>query len=256
LSSTAARLAMDAIHSAVVAYKHYALRDYAIAHALLDRSRESFSLLFEDGLPRAGLAVIDLELNAIRVDVAGKQTARATARAVEILHVLYSGRGRLGRLDVDLSATLSPAEWASVNHFFTDALLSKLIDTGEREHIQALFGGLCAGSADWARGDMRAAFDYYETLLQERSSDDLDREFVASGALTGLPPSLQYLIVFALLDNAPQAASPAALGDIRRYFAARPEIGKLRQCAWCDERTLPAAPAGMVHEAPGTPALA
>lgn len=256
LSSTAARSAMDAVYCAMVAYKHYALRDYAAAHALLDRSRTSFGALFEDGFPRAALALIDLELNAIRVDVAGRQTARAMARAAEILHLLYRGRGRLGHLDVDLPAALSPAESASISHFFTDALLSKLIGSDERAHIQALFASLCAGTADWERSDMRAAFGHYGRLLNGRSSDELDREFVAGGVLAGLPASLQYLVVFAMLERAPQAAGPAALADIRRYFAERPEIGKLRHCAWCDERTLSGAPAGTAHEVPAIPALA
>lgn len=256
LSSTAARSAMDAIHAAMVAYKHYALRDYAAAHALLDRGRAAFGALFEDGFPRAALALIDLELNAIRVDVAAGQTARAVARAVETLQLLYRGHGRLARFDIDWSATLSQAESASISHFFTDALLSKLIGTDEREHIQALFAGLCADTADWERSDLRVAFGHYERLLNGRSSDALDREFVAGGALAGLPSSLQYLIVFAMLAGAPHATSPAAMADIRRYFDDRPEIGKLRLCAWCDERTLSAGQGGTDHAAPGIPALA
>lgn len=250
LASTAAQAAMDAMYSTMIAYKYYALRDYATAHGWLERGRESFGRLFDDGMPRAALALVDLELNAVRVNVAAGQAETAVAQTVAILNLLYSRRGRLAGFDVDLSAALTVSELDAISDFFTDALLSKLIVAAERRHVRRLFGDLCAGMSAWTRHDMRLAFDHYETLLTGRSTDERDQAFVAAGALARLPASVQYVIVCAMLENDPRAVGPALAG-IQHYFAGRREIEKLRRCSWCDERTLFARPADTAHEVPG-----
>lgn len=239
LASALAQAGIDAIESAMIAYKYYAVRDYTEAHACLDRSREFFCRLIDSGLARAALGLLDLELNAIRVHVASGQTAQAVAQSIDVLALLYGGRGRLARVDIDFAATMSAAELRSIRDFFTDALLAKLIGTNDFPRIRALFAGLCASSAGWPRNALRTAFDYYAKLLDGPAPADADAGFVASAALAALPASVQYLIVFAMLAQDPQAAQAATVARIRRHFGTRRELAKLRDCAWCDERRWP-----------------
>lgn len=232
LRSAAARAGMEALYSAVVAYKHYAERDYESALACLERSRQCFETLRADGFERALLAMADLHLNMVRVYVASGQTGKAVDTAVEVLQFLYSGRGGFSA-PADLTTLYTPVELRSITNFFTDALISKLLSTNDHAQIDAFFQQLSATTADWTPGALRTAFETYFRMTKDVVADGLDREFLSIVSIPALPVSLQYFIVAGHLKHRSEAASPTASSVIDAYFDKLPEVKRLRTYSWC-----------------------
>lgn len=256
LCSAAAQAAMVELYSSVAAYRHYVARDYAQAIAGLELSRQCNYLVYEAGLTQAALALIDLDMNEIRVRVASKQMAQAIEKSVETLKLLYSRQARISGSLVDYSTTFSPADQDSTDRFFTDAVITKLLGTNDHPHIQNFFSRLCATIPDWAPGGLRLAFEHYADLLSGADSDELDRQFLRAVTVPALPLSLQYLLVCAHRKKAGLAASPCALRIIEQYFSARRQLDRLRRCSWCDHFSVRDVMTGAVDEISELPALA
>lgn len=232
LHSDAARAGMEALYCAVVAYKHYAVRDYATAVDCLERSRRCFEALRADGFERALLAMADLHLNLVRVYVAAGQTGKAVDTAVDVLQFLFSGHGRFAA-PTDLAALYSPAELSSIRNFFTDALISKLLSTNDHAQIDAFFQQLSATTARWTPGALRTAFETYFRMTGDLAADGLDREFLSAVSIPALPVSLQYFIVSGHLKHRREAADPTTSAVIGAYFDGLPEVKRLRTYSWC-----------------------
>jgi hypothetical protein len=248
LGSAAAQAAMEALHSSMAAYRHYVARDYEQAFACLERSRQCNYLLHETGLTRVAVALIDLDLNEIRVQVASKQIEQAIGKSVEMLKLLYSRQARISESVIDYSTDFSPADQDSIDRFVTDAVITKLLGTNDHSCIQYFFSKLCATIPDWAPGGVGLALQHYADLLSGADSDESNRLFLRTVTVPALPLSLQYLLVCAYRNKTGHAASPGALRIFEQYFGARPELEKLRSCSWCDHSSLRNPTSGAVDE--------
>jgi hypothetical protein len=181
-----------------IALKHYHECEYSLASEKLAHSLVLTECLYHDGFQDSVLVAVEQHLNLLRVRAAANDKWGMFRHAIDILDFLHSGRQHGSFMHANFAEEVARTDYRRADFSYTDQVLIKVFAVQDPGFGAKFLAALARSAQYWCDSPMKRFLQLIERIRSGDSVSSFEASPITAFPLDELPPSMRYLVAFAL----------------------------------------------------------